>query len=57
VRKLACAFFKCSIYPLNSCQIEHKGGSKLPHSKGFAIDKDNARNRVASESDLPETLR
>ena len=33
MRKLACAFFKCSIYPLNSYQIEHKGGSKLPHSK------------------------
>jgi hypothetical protein len=32
-RKLAWAFFECSIYPLNSEQIRHKGGSKLPHSK------------------------
>jgi prepilin-type N-terminal cleavage/methylation domain-containing protein len=33
VRKLACAFFESSIYPLNSEQMRHKGGSKLPHSK------------------------
>jgi len=33
VRKLACAFFECSICPLNSDQVKHKGGSKLPHSK------------------------
>jgi len=33
VRKLACAFFECSLYLLNSDQMRHKGGSKLPHSK------------------------
>jgi prepilin-type N-terminal cleavage/methylation domain-containing protein len=31
--KRACAVFECSIYPLNSEQMRHKGGSKLPHSK------------------------
>jgi hypothetical protein len=30
---LLCAFFECSICPLNSDQVKHKGGSKLPHSK------------------------
>jgi hypothetical protein len=29
VRKLACAFFECSIYPHNSDQMRDKGGSKL----------------------------
>jgi prepilin-type N-terminal cleavage/methylation domain-containing protein len=33
VRKLACAFFECSMNPLNSKQVRPKGGSKLPHSK------------------------
>jgi hypothetical protein len=33
VRKLACAFFKYSLYPLNFYPMEYKGGSELPHSK------------------------
>ena len=37
VRKLACAFFKCSIYPLNSEQMRHEGGSKLCPLHAFYI--------------------
>jgi hypothetical protein len=32
VRKLLIAFFACSIYPLNSDQVRHEGGSQIPQS-------------------------
>jgi len=45
VRKLACAFFECSIYPPNSEPMRHKGGSKLPHSKApSARDRKSMRH-------------
>ena len=45
VRNFACAFFECSIYPLNSDPTRHKGRSKLPHSKApSARDANNNRH-------------
>jgi hypothetical protein len=44
VHKLAWAFFECSIYRLNSKQMRHKGGSKLPHCKApSARDRETMR--------------
>jgi hypothetical protein len=66
MRKLACAFFDCSISPINSDQMRHKGGSKRPHFQGAfgagsknqtALGETPGSQQTANYDPLPEEKR